>query len=657
MIKNYFKIAWRNIWRNRSVSLINLFGLSVAMVAFIFIVLWVQNELSFDKYNKGFQNTYLVQTFSVKKAAEKNGITPLPMADLLMKNPGIEAAARVVPWRGIINVKDRLFEQKDAVNIDSSWFSVFQYDIVAGNLNTFNKNPFSLVLTESKAKQFFGKENPVGQVVKVDTVLYQVLAVVKDNPVNSSMRFDVLIPMSARLSNPRTYRNDNGWSNSSYRCFVKLHPAADPALVSQKVSAAYQHESKYAESSAAFQPISKLHFDSTSNDPLFRRGNYTAVYVFTILAVLLVLTACINYINLTIAKASTRTKEISVRKIVGSSRKQLFLQFMCESFLFSFIAIALSMLLLQFALPYFNQFAGSQFRISIVSPIIWKIFLGTLLFVGLLNGVYPAITMAVFSPMAFLKGESILKFKNVLLRKGLVVVQFTVAIVLIIGTVVIFLQMRLARMSGPEYNREQIVSFDIPFSTMRKYDYDAGKVSGLTGTIKNELLKSSSIQEVALSDQSVEDVGNSTGIKGWYFNGIDTSSNVSINRVIVEPGIKDLFNLQLKEGRWHNKDNSDKKNFVLNETAVNVLGIKTPVIGQLFIKNGDDTGRIIGVVKDYNFSPLYKKIEPLVFYDNDELKNSFFVKIVPGKVSNAMLAIEGVWKNFTKKEFFNSSLS
>ena len=122
MIKNYFKIAWRNIWRNRSVSLINLFGLSVAMVAFIFIVLWVQNELSFDKYNKGFQNTYLVQTFSVKKAAEKNGITPLPMADLLMKNPGIEAAARVVPWRGIINVKDRLFEQKDAVNIDSSWF-------------------------------------------------------------------------------------------------------------------------------------------------------------------------------------------------------------------------------------------------------------------------------------------------------------------------------------------------------------------------------------------------------------------------------------------------------------------------------------------------------------------------------------------------------
>jgi ABC-type antimicrobial peptide transport system permease subunit len=253
--------------------------------------------------------------------------------------------------------------------------------------------------------------------------------------------------------------------------------------------------------------------------------------------------------------------------------------------------------------------------------------------------------MAFFKPINYLHGYSFLKFKNVLLRKGLVVFQFSIGVIFIIGVIVIFRQMKLAQTSAAQYNRAQVVSFELPSQLLQKMNYDEQKTNMFSQAFKNNLHNISSLQSIAMASYSIEGSMNSRHAKGWYWKGMDTSTEFAINYISVEPEAKNIFHLQLKEGRWFQGDNFDKKNYILNETAVRELRIRQPVIGQVFAKSGGDTGQIIGVIKDYNFSSLYNKIGPLVISDNDDpLKIDFFVKIAPGSISKAMDAIAETWK-------------
>lgn len=645
MFRNYFKTAWRNIIRNKTTTLINLFGLSVALVAFIFIALWVQNELNFDNYHNNAKDIYLAQ---IKESSSERpfSITSFPLADALKENHKVAYTARMAWWGGTLNVNGALFDlQKNGAAVDSDWFNIFHYDVVSGDINSFNRNPFSIIFTESKAKQLFGDKTPIDQVVKLDTTLYQVKAIVKDNPINSSLQFDMLVPMAGRMQSRKS--DINNWNNSSYRTFVKVVPNTDIITFTKSATAQLQKASGNT-GSLVLEPLRELHFDTKSEDPAFRRGSRTSVIVFSVLALLLLVTASINYVNLTIAKANARSKEISIRKIVGSSRSQLFFQFLAESFLLCMMALFISLVIMQLALPFFNNLTESKFELSVDSAILWRVSLGTLIFITLLNGVFPALTMSLFKPLNYLQGHTILKFRNVLIRKGLVVFQFVTGIVFIIGTIVIYLQMHLAQTSAAQYNRAQVVSFRLPYQLLRKMDYDQQKIDLFTQTFKNKLLQNSSIQNIALGSSSIEGGMNSGSAGNWYWQGMDTSLNVMVARLFVTPEAKSIFNFQMKEGRWFNNDNSDRKNYVLNETAVMELGIRPSVIGQLFARNGGDTGQIIGVIKDYNFSSLYNKIDPMVIANNngDELLNEFFVKITPGNIPKAMDAIAATWKDF-----------
>ena len=643
MLKNYLKSAWRNIIRNKTTTIINLFGLSVALVAFIFIALWVQNEVSFDDYHEDAKDIYLVQM--KYNAGGASSITPLPLADALTQDRDVKYVARMATWPGTLNVDGNLFDEKTGVAVDSGWFKIFDYKVVSGDIHSFNSNPFSLILTQSKAVQLFGNKNPIGQIVKLDTTLYQVSAIVKDNPVNSSLQYDMFVPMAARLA----YRKGdyNNWGNASYRTFIKVYPNTNIASFTKETTALSQQLSAQTYFSLAAQPLHELHFDTKSNDPAFRRGSHTAVFVFSVLAILLLITASINYVNLTLAKANVRSKEISIRKIIGGNRTQLFLQFLTESLLLCLLALFISFIIMWITLPEFNTLTETNFQLSIGSKILWTVLCGTLIFTTLLNGVFPALTMSFFKPLSYLHGYTILKFKNVLLRKGLVVFQFVIGVVFIIGTIVIFRQMRLAQTSAAQYNRAQVVSFSIPFQLLQKLGYDQQKIDMFSQTFKNDLQSRSSLQNIALSSGSIEGSMDSRGAQNWYWSGIDTSFKSSVWHLTVEPETKNIFNLQLTEGRWFRNDNSDKKNYILNETAINELGIRQPVIGRLFARNGGDTGQIIGVIKDYNFSSLYNKIGPLVISDNnDDLKYLFFAKIAPGNITKAMDAIAATWKKF-----------
>ncbi|HVM88062.1 MAG TPA: ABC transporter permease [Puia sp.] len=643
MLRNYFKTAWRNIVRNKTTTIINLFGLSVALVAFIFIALWVQNELSFDNYHTHAKDIYLVQ-MKFKSSEEPSSLTSLPVADVLKKNHDVEYVARMGWWAGTLNVNGNLSELKKGAAVDSDWFNIFHYDIISGDINSFSRNPFSIIFTQSKAEQLFGNKNPVGEIVKLDTTLYQVRAVIKDNPNNSSLQFDMLVPMAARLASRGG--DYNNWGNMSYRTFVKIHPNTDITFFTENISALSRKTALRTDLSLALQSLQALHFDTKSNDPIFRHNSRTTVFIFTVLGLVLLITASINYINLTIARANTRTKEISIRKIIGDSRMQLFFRFLCESFLLCVSALFISIAIIQLILPVFNNITESKFQVSFSSPLLWSILLGTLLFTTLLNGIFPALTMAFFRPLDFLHGYTILRFRNVLLRKGLVVFQFTTGVVFIIGTIIIFKQMRLAQASAAQYNRTQVVSFSLPFKILEKMDYDNQRINSFGQSLKNELLKNSNIQGVTISSSSIDESPNSNGVKNWYWKGMDTSSNALIYYISADASAKDIFNLDIKEGRWFGNEISDKKNYVLNETAVKELGIHLPVIGQLFARKGEDTGQIIGVIKDFSFNSVHEKTGSLIIRNDDGFKTVFFVKLAPGNIPKAMNAINGTWKKY-----------
>lgn len=643
MFKNHFKTAWRNIFRNKTATLINLFGLSISLVAFIFIALWVQNESNFDSYHKDAKDIFLVQTrFGTDDGPVS--LTSLPVADVIRRVSGTAYVAKMTYMLGTLNVNGQLFEEKASIVVDSDWFKIFHYDVLSGDIQSFNKNPFSLIFTQSRAKQLFGNKNPVGKFVKLDTTLYQVRAVVKDNPINSSFQFDMLAPMAARFAFRKA--NPNDWGNLSYRTFVKVYPTTDPVSFAQHATALSQQLAKKNNFSLQFQPLRELHFDTKAGDGIFRRGSHTAVFVFSVLGLLLLITASINYVNLTIAKANARTKEISIRKIMGGSRLQLFVQFLTESFLLCVLALAISVIMILVTLPLFNWLTETGFQLSLSSPLLWTILIGTLFSTTLLIGVFPSLTLSLFKPLNYLHGYTILNFRSTAIRKTLVVFQFVVGIVLIIGTIVIFLQMRLAQSSAAQYNRSQVVSLSLPDNLLAKMGYDWEKINLFSHTFKNELKKIGPVENVVVTSTSIEGHMNSSGALSWYWKDQDTTYKDQVVRLSVGPEGKDIFNLQVKEGRWFEDANRDKKNFVLNETAVRALGIREPVIGQFFAKRGGDTGQIIGVIKDYNFSSLYNKLGPMIIACNghEDLQMGLFAKITPGKIPQAMDAIAATWK-------------
>ncbi|MDE1191905.1 MAG: ABC transporter permease [Arachidicoccus sp.] len=657
MWRHYIKTAWRNITRNRATTLINLFGLSVALVAFIFIALWVQNELSFDSYHKDAKDILPPANVFLKQSDEQpmNGNKLLyHWENLLNKAPGIEdGATRILPQNfsgTVLNIHNQLFAEKSCAYVDDNWFNMFHYDLLYGDIKSFYANPFSIALTESKAKKYFGDDKKaLGQFIKIDSNTYQIKAILKDNPANSSFQSDILIPLSAYLSNPSNYKNDYGWNNFNYLTFIKISPNANPANIERAAKNIFAQNKKDSTITLSIEPLTQWHFDNRSSISSMigtRHGNRSSLYIFSILGFLLLFIASINYVNLTVARTNARTKEIGIRKIIGGSRMQLFMQFLAESLLFCSIVLAISFIVARLALPIFNNVTERQFTLSLSSLVVWKTLLGTLVLLVLLNGIYPALIIAGFNPINFLQGKSILKFKNVFLRKSLVVVQFVIAMVFIVGALVITLQIRYIQRSGTSYNRGQVVSFQFPFQTLKQYNYfnfDKDKISAYMQVIKNDMLKNNSVQDVELANASIDNI-NSWSSGGWDWKGRAKDFNPQVARFVVDAGTKDMFNIQLKEGRWFRNDNSDKHNYILNETAVKVFGIKEPVIGQYFSRSGD-TGQIIGVTKDFAFKSMHEKITPMAIYTH-EIKATFFVKIAAGKIPEAMKTIEATWKKF-----------
>lgn len=653
MIKNYFKIAWRNLVRHKKITFTNVFGLGVGMAATILIMLWVQNELSFDKDQPDYKRIYRINTLY------KSGKTvdpPQEYTAFLIGSygkslvPEIEDITRINPtFRLNFHYNGAIYTTKTAAYVDEQWFKFFHYDFIAGSANDLESRLSSVIVSQRAAKLYFGTEDAIGKVIRIDTINYQVQAVVKNSPANSSFQYDLLIQRSSATASARAIQNRQSWS-MDYITFAKLKPGANANSVSSKLSDIpkrmlkdHKYEPKYS-----LLNIANIHFNEINSS--FIKGNMVIVKVFMTLAILLLTTACINYVNLTTARSNIRSKEVSIRKIVGAGKLQLFGQFMSESFLVSFFAVILAFLLVQFSMPWYIGFTGKPFTGTASSPVMWLIIGITLTISFLLNGIYPALILSSFNPLNIIRGRALLNLKDTGLRKVLVVIQFAISVILIVGTVVIFRQLEYVEKTNPGYDRSQVFVVSLPSTIYYSKDFEAIKK-----TIKNELKSSGAILNTAYATGTLVDFGNSAGSGNFKWDGKVKEFDVQVGRIGVDEDFQQLINIKIDQGRWFNGSKADTHNALLNETALNMMRIPKPVLGRRFIHNGD-TGVIIGVVKDFNYASFHEKIGPVVINDHEqENATELYIKTAPGDSKKAVETAQTILKKYAPDDLFSYS--
>jgi putative ABC transport system permease protein len=646
MIKNYLVTAWRSLRRHSSGSLLNIFGLSAGMTSAVLVFLWVQNERSFDGYHADAGRIYRITTH-LSKLNWTWETSPLALAQPIRTEiPEVENLTVMQPAFGpVFHLGTGLFTEKSCAYVDGAWFNVFHYDFLEGSAAEFYRHPFSLILTRTTAKKYFGNQNAVGRTIHVDTLDYRVAAVVKDNPINSSFQFNVLMPLDAYLANPENRKNELQRGNFNYLSFLKLRPAADPIKVGAKITGILNEGAKEKTDFMSLIPLKDMHFetDLTYNAWATEHENPGIVYIFTVLGVFLLVIACINYVNLTTARASLRAKEVGVRKIVGAARKSLFTQFIVESLVISAISLLITILFVFLAMPLFRELTGRNFTAPFSSPTIWNILGLTLLAATVLNGIYPGLLLSSFRPLNVLRGTAVLRFKDVYLRKGLVVLQFTFSIILIIGTSVIQRQLYHIQNTNPGYNRSQVFWFYMPWETLPH-----------VASVKQELRSRSDVSGVTVAGYGsvVKIVSSNSGSADW--DGHDKTFNPTVFRLVADEDYAKVLQLQMAQGSWFNAPYpADQHHFILNETAVNLFtNLRKPVIGQRFSFDGD-TGRIIGVVKDFHFASLHEKINPLVIYDRADSRTTVYVKTRPRQAATALAEARAIWQRYVPGKPFD----
>jgi predicted permease len=654
MLRNLLT-ALRNSWKNRATNAINIIGLAAGMTSAILIFLWVTNELTYDNYHPGADRIYRT-TAHITSAKWTWETAPLTLVGATRTNvPEAEAVTAFESgYNTTVRVNDEQIIEKHSAYVDSSWFTIFHYDFIAGNARNFNSSTFTLILTRSKAKQYFGDKDPIGRTLRIDTVDYKVAGVVRDLPVNSSFQSDFIMPIAALLSNPDRLKNELTWNNFNFQVFMKLRPGARPEKVGTTLTnimrRATARDGKDNNSYLSLIGLKDIHFetDLTSSGSEVIHANRSTVTIFSILGIFLLVIACINYVNLTTARASLRAKEVGIRKIIGADKKSLFFQFITESFVISTLSLLITIGLVLFTLPAFRNLTDKSFANPFTNPQTWQIIAATLLAATALNGIYPALLLSGFKPLNVLRGAAIMKFKDVFLRKGLVVLQFTFSIILIIGTLIIQRQLNFVQTTDPGYSRSQVFSVNMSFLWSKSQD----EKNTLTTAIKQQLLQHTGVSGVTVASQSVVDLHSSnSGSADW--DGHDTAFRPTVYQLSADQDYQKVMQLQLAQGRWLGDPYGiDKHNFILNETAINTFKIHKPVIGQRF-KFQQDTGIIVGVVKDFHFASLHDKIKPLVVFNKDNWRTTFFIRTEPGQSNRVLSAVRSLVKSYAPSKPFD----
>jgi len=608
MIKNYLKIAWRNILNNKVYSLLNIFGLAAGMAVALVIGLWVQYQYSYDKSLPNYGQLYQVRrNFNSNGETLTFSSTSLKLADALRNNiPEIENVAES-DWMGShgLKVDNRKFYLA-GVQIGSDFLKMFQYPFIEGNAKTALQDPYSIVLTESTAKALFGNDNPLDKTVRVDDQHdLKVTGVLKDLPANSSFQFKFILPFSyfEKTQNYVKVSRTGGFGYNNFQIFVKLKPGITYAQVEPKIRdiEKSEPESKNAENSKVIlQSLSDWHLYSEYKNGVASSGFIDYVHIFSIIGLLVLVIACINFINLSTARSEKRAREVGVRKAIGSLRSDLIFQFLIESAMITTISFLCCLMMVVLVLPSFNSLTGTSIAIPYGNFLFWLIMIGCISLTALLAGGKPAFYLSSFNPVKVLKGSITGGKSKSLSRQILVVTQFSCSIALIISTVIIYQQVRYAKDRPTGYSIDRLMATDM--NNDLNHNYTA---------LKNELLQSGLVQSMTTATTPATDVNSHGDIDQWP--GKLPGETVEMGYIGISDDYFKTLGMKLIAGRdFINGAKSDTSNVILNEAAVKRLRLKDPV--NQIITNGKQQLRIIGVVKDALMISPFAPADPSLFY-------------------------------------------
>ncbi|MBN1551610.1 ABC transporter permease [bacterium] len=662
MIGNYLTTAARHSWRKKIFSIVNILGLSIGIAVCIMVFLWIQDEMSYDRYNVHAEDIYRV--YIDGKLGDRGGDmveTGPPIAPTLKAEfPEVVAAVRIRDaGYPVLRYKDKVFSEEKWVHVDQSFFDVFTVDLLAGDLTDALTDPHTVVITKSMADKYFDGENPIGKQLNSDKRLdYIVKAVIDDFPENSHFHFDFLAS-----SNVLGDINSDSWLNMSYYTYIRLQPGYPKDQLESKLDGIVQKYvgpqltqftgmaySDFLKVGNRFkihlQPLTDIHLYSRMDHEIEQNGNILYILVFLLIALFILLIACINFINLTTAQSSTRAKEVGVRKTLGAFRSQLILQFLFESVFLSVIALGIAVLIVKLALPFFNNIAGKSLSLDL-SGGLWLIlvFPVAAIILGCMAGIVPAFLMTSFNPAKDLRSRNRLKGRRSWLRNGLVIFQFSIAATLIISTIVVSNQIHHMQSKNLGLNKAGLL-------VIKKTD-DLGTQ---VWAFRDELIRHPGIVNATVTTH-IPGMGH--GESGYKLRGAPDEESSLLNQVLVDENFLDTYEIELLEGRTFDLTQVENQTHVIiNESAQKTLNIQDPLGKEITQLGVDDEERkhstIAGVIRDYHFESLHNPIRSLLLRP---LPHRYFAKFVtvrlaPGTSMDIISDIKKSWHTYAGNQIF-----
>lgn len=643
MVTNFFKIAWRNLRNNKVYSLLNILGLATGMAVALVIGLWVYYQLSYDRFLPGYQHVYKVKNkYHNDDGIEVGDATCLPLADVLRKEiPGVKYVART-DWMGrhsLVTGEKKLYQR--GVIADEDFLKIFPFPLLKGNANVAMKDPYSIVLCESTAKALFGNDDPLTKTIRIDNSHdLKVTGVLQDVPANSTMQFTYIVPLSYALQNYGSIKpNINNWRDKSFQTFVALEPNANYAQIASKVKQIEKNHNpedyKLWQMETLLHPIQDWHLHNEYENGAPTGGFISYVKMFSIIGILVLLIACINFVNLSTARSEKRAREVGIRKAVGSQRTPLIFQFLFESLLLTGIAFALALLMVQGALPAFNELTKTSLHIPWQNGYFWLLMAAYVVFTGLLAGSRPAFYLSSFQPVKVLKGSIQAGSHAALPRKILVVLQFSCSIALIISTIIVYNQVQHAKNRPVGYDANRLMMCDV--STEVNNNYQA---------IKNEMLQSGMVSSVTKSSNPVTEIWSNQRVDDWQ--GKRPGESLGLATIAVSDG--DYFKtmgMEIVAGRnFTGYMKSDSLNVILNEAAVKRMRYKEALDQVITWHDNPQKVRVIGVVKDALMASPYLPAEPTIFIFVPDWASTLTWRLTP--TANTSSAIKKLTAIFNK---------
>jgi len=645
MLKNYLKIAFRNLLKYKVYSIINIFGLSVGLACCILIMLFIRDELNYDKFHKNADQIYrMVVEFKYRDRPDHFAHTPSPLAPALLNEfPEVLNAVRFSRRSEVlITYKEKYFWEKGLMLADPSIFEVFTFPLVRGDPATALSDPNSIVITQRMAEKYFGDEDPIEKILKIGDEWvkdYRVSGILKNIPSNSQLQFDFLISFANKKGNI-------GWGQWNYSTYIQLPPNYPSFRLEDRLPdlvGKYMGEETRAGRILHLQPLTRIHLHSNLREDLPTNRELSHLYIFSGIALLILMLACINFVNLVTAHSTIREKEVGLRKVVGANRSQLILQFLGEAVLLSFFAFLLSFIFVEILLPIFNIISGKEMTFYLIHNFPFIITLiGLMFIVGILSGSYPAFVISRFQPVSILKkgfGEKTSVHPSIS-RKCLVVAQFAISIMFLFSTALMHQQLRYIRNKNLGYDKEHLVVLPIFY-----HDVQA----------KHELLKSEIMQSPLIVNATKTSYLPSqlTNYQNIWWEGLP-EKNEYISWIGVDHDFIQTLGLRIKAGRDFSREypTDQRGAYILNEAAVEMIGWESPVGKQFEIV---DRGEVIGVINNFHFQSLHQKIQPLVLYIYPEIFRYMLVRIRAENISKSLQFLKQKWEKLFPGRLFEFS--